>query len=344
MKLKLLLILTLTFIYLSIHSQVVYVDSYNGNDLNIGTKDAPLATINKAVEIVNSNENDVCTVKIKPGIYILEHHVAIETEKVLGHNRIVIEASILPDDSTWTPDKMPVIISRSRIGEIMADDKYLKDNWITSFYINQSHVTIRGLKFQGYSYPKIYYAISRFNKNITDLLVEQCIFTGDNQSNILAVGVIAHGDSIQINRCIFYNTSGTVVYWQSSASNQTKTGNSMTNCIIYGCKSAVYTYSVDENFIFKNNIVSNCKSFWCKGDINNYTYLVDNCVVVNNEVYASNGEDIRDFKLDEKNVIKEGKILLKKINNLFQPLPVDHLHIIKGTLGYNLGAGLFKNR
>jgi hypothetical protein len=73
-------------------------------------------------------------------------------------------------------------------------------------------------------------------------------------------------------------------------------------------------------------------------------YTLDSCVIVNNKIYTGDGENPLTFALNEKNVIKEGNISLRMINTIWEPLPIDHLHIMPGTLGYNLGAGLFKHR
>jgi hypothetical protein len=59
-----------------------------------------------------------------------------------------------------------------------------------------------------------------------------------------------------------------------------------------------------------------------------------------------------EFELTEKNVIREGKISLRLIDNdvkplllgIDNPLPLDYLHIIPGSQGYDMGAGLFKIR
>lgn len=51
-----------------------------------------------------------------------------------------------------------------------------------------------------------------------------------------------------------------------------------------------------------------------------------------------------EFAMNETNVIKEGDILLRMINASWEPWPIDYLHILPNTLGYNLGAGLFKYR
>jgi hypothetical protein len=325
--------------------QAIYVDCSTGDDNNKGTVDSPIRSINKAVEIIKSKENDIYTVKINPGIYILDNHVSVSTEKDMTGKRIVIEASILPDDTSWTPEQMPVIISRSKKGEIMLEDAIIKDYWITGFYIDESHVTIRGLKFLGHNHPvNIYYPISRFNKAKTDLLVEQCMFLADLQTSSIQVGVIAHGDSIRVEHCIFYGANNSVVYWEDSG-NGIKTGNSMTYCIVYGTsESAVYPCYTDKDFIFKNNVISNCRIFWSTcPEFNTAQYSLDSCVVVNCEIYTGNGEKPVTFALNETNVIKEGNISLRKINTIWQPLPKDHLHVIPGTLGYEIGAGLFKS-
>jgi hypothetical protein len=77
---------------------------------------------------------------------------------------------------------------------------------------------------------------------------------------------------------------------------------------------------------------------------------MENCVIVNNQFYKVISDSLGvlvpgEFEIKEKNVTKEGQISLRLIeNNVDQPLPIDYLHIIPGTLGYDIGAGLFKKR
>src|SRR3972149_8776541 len=176
MKKKLLISLLSFVYYLTIQAQTVYVDSNIGNDNNAGTKKAPLFSINKAAEIINRKDNDIYIMKINPGIYVLDKHILVATEKAMTDKHIVIEASVLPDDSTWTPEKMPIIVNSSKKGEISGEDY----SYVISFLINESHVTIRGIKFHGYFYPNTrYFPIARFNKTKIGLLVEQCMFVGD---------------------------------------------------------------------------------------------------------------------------------------------------------------------
>jgi hypothetical protein len=331
--------------HLTVYAQTVYVDSNIGDDKNPGTKEAPVHSIKKAAEIIRSPDNSIYIMKINPGIYVLDSHVSLATEKEMNDKRIIIEASVLPDDSSWTPEKMPIVVNSSKKGEIPEEDF----SYVISFLINESHVSIRGIKFHGYFYPNTrYFPIARFNKAKTDLLVEQCMFVGNKDASHIQVGIIAHGNEINVNHCVFYNAKNTVVFWQD-AQDSIKKGNRLTNSIIYGAfQSAVWTAWPDKDFKFENNIVTNCKHVWVKNYFNTTKYSIDNCVIVNNQYYKGVPDNVGvipgEFEINEKNVIKEGEISLRLIDDIDKPFPIDYLHIIPGSLGYNIGAGLYKNR
>ena len=349
---KTLFIILLTMIYhLTVQSQSVYVDCNTGDNNNPGTKEAPVFSIQKAAEIIRSRDNNIYTIKINPGIYVMDSHVSVSTEKEMTDKRIVIEASILPDDTSWTPEKMPVIAIESKKGEIPVNY-----NFVVSFLIDESHVTIRGLKFHGYFYPNTrYFPIARFNKLKTDLLVEQCMFVGDADISQIQAGVIAHGNEVKVDHCVFYKLRNTVVFFQDSG-NGIKNGNCLTNSIIYGASQAVWTVSPDKDFKFENNIVSNCKYVWVKYDFNPTKYSINNCVIVNNQYYTGIPDNMRlspgEFEINENNVTKKGKVSLRLIGDddkplllgVDEPLPIDYMHITPGSLGYDIGAGLFKIR
>ena len=349
---KILFVILLVMIYhLNIHAQAVYVDSNTGDDNNKGTKEAPVFSIQKAAEIIRSRNNDIYTMKINPGIYVLENHISVSTEKEMTDKRIIIEASVLPDDPLWTPEQMPVIASKAKKGEIL---EYY--HFVVSFLIDESHVTIRGIKFSGYFYPNArYFPIARFNKTKTDLLVEQCMFVGETDNSQIQVGVIAHGNEIKVDHCVFYKVRNTVVFFQDSG-NGIKNGNCLTNSIIVGANQAVWTSSPDKDFKFENNIVSNCRYVWVKDDFNTTKYTINNCIIVNNQYYKGVPDSVRlnpgEFEINEKNVIKTGKISLRLIDNddkpllvgIDMPLPIDYMHIIPNTTGYEIGAGIFKHR
>jgi hypothetical protein len=327
----------------TLFAQAVYVDSNTGNDNNNGSLESPLYSIGKAIKTIQSSDNNIFIMKINPGIYVLDKHVPVYTEKEMTGRRIVIEANVVPGDTSWKPEKMPVIISAAKKGEF--PEFY---NFVGAFLINENHVTIRGLKFHGYSYPNTrYFPISRFNKEKTDLLVEQCMFVGDKEASHIQVGIIAHGNEVKIDHCVFYNAKNAVVYWQD-AGNGSKTGNSFTNNIVYGAfQTAVWLAWPDNDFLFKNNIITSCKYAFIKNSFNNTKYSIENSYILNNQFYQgvadSSGVHPEEFVMNETKITKEGEIALRlPSENVDEPLPVDYLHIIPGTTGANLKAGLFK--
>ena len=336
--------------FMTIHAQAVYVDSNTGDDNNEGTQETPVYSLQKAIEIIRSSSNDIYTIKINPGIYVLNSYMVVSTGKKMTDKRIVIEASILPDDLSWTPEKMPVIVNSSKKGKIQ--DNY---NLVVSFLVDENHITIRGIKFHGYFYPHTrYFPIARFNKTKTDLLIEQCMFIGDANISQIQAGVIASGNEVKIDHCVFYKLRNTVVFFWDSG-NGIKNGNGITNSIIYGASQAIWTVSPDKDFKFENNIVSNCRYVWAKNNFNTTKYSIDNCVIVNNQHYLGIADNIRlspgEFEMNENNVTKEGEVLLRLTGNedkpfldeVDKPLPKDYMHVIPNTTGYEIGAGIFKH-
>lgn len=346
------LITFLTFIFeMTVRAQIVYVDCNVGDDKNSGTKEAPVFSIQKAAEILRNRDNNIYTMKLNPGIYFLDHHVSISTEKEMTEKHLAIEASILPDDPSWTPEKMPIIASRAMKGEFPASY-----HWMVSLLVDESHVIIRGIKFHGYFYPNArYFPVARFNKTKTDLLVDQCLFVGETNSSQIQAGVIAHGDEVKIDHCVFYKVRNTVVFFQDSG-NGIKTGNGITNSIIFVVNQAIWTSSPDKDFKFENNIISNCRYVWAKSYFNpSKAYSINNCIVVNNQYYKGIADTVRlrpgEFEISEKNVTKKGEVALRLfdtddkplLQGVDEPLPVDYLHVIPGSPGYEMGAGIFKH-
>jgi hypothetical protein len=343
MKATILLCFIFCVCNLTINAQAVYVDNTTGDDSNDGTQESPVFSIHKAAKIIRSTGNDIYTMKINPGLYVLDSIVSVSTDKDMTGKRIVIEAVILPGDPSWSPEKMPVIVTRSKKGEVPGEYYH----YVVSFLIEESYVTIRGLKFPGYFYPNTrYFPIARFDKSKTDLFVEQCLFVGDDDASHLQVGIIAHGNKVWADHCIFYNARNSVVFWQDAGSG-TKSGNGITNSIIYGAsQSGVWTAWPDADFVFKHNIVTHCKYAWIKNADNPTVYTIDSCVIVNNQYYqgiAGNTVAPGDFTVTENEVIKEGAIALKqKPDDVDNSLPVDYLHVLEDSLGYEMSAGLFK--
>ncbi len=223
--------------------------------------------------------------------------------------------------------------------------------------IDENNVTVRGLKFHGYYYPHTrYFPVARVNKSKTDLLVEQCLFVADANISQIQAGVIGHGNKIKVDHCVFYKVRNTVVFFQD-AGDGIKSGNGITNSIIYGASQGVWTSYPDKDFKFENNIISNCRYVWAKSYFNtSKSYSIDNCVLVNNQYFTGIADSVRlspgKFEIKENNVTKTGDVSLRLTGNsdpafldeVDRPLPIDYMHITPGSPGYDLGSGLFKNK
>ena len=175
---KLLAILLMTALLEIINAQTIYVDINKGDNKNNGTVESPIRTLDKASELVSNNKLDgSTTIKVAPGIYNLTDKVVFNKDRYSAKERLIIEAVVLPDDTSWSPEKMPVIISTSGASENFGFECSLGIN------IEVNHVTIRGLKFLGNPNPDVYYyyPIGRSGKDLTDLEVTQCLFVGENE-------------------------------------------------------------------------------------------------------------------------------------------------------------------
>lgn len=152
-------------------AETLYVDSRSGSDKNLGTEEKPLKTIGQAAAIVNiETETGPTIIKIAPGIYSIDKNVVFENKRPYTEKeRLVIEASISPDDLQWKQDMMPVILSTED------PRKPDKSDVLTETYsikIKVSHVTIRGLKFLGNPLSHNWHCcVERVGDNLDDLLV-----------------------------------------------------------------------------------------------------------------------------------------------------------------------------
>ena len=92
----------------------IYLNPELGNDLNSGTKEAPLQSLYEAAQRVNrANGKGAITIFLSKGIYGLDATVTFHPANwwFSKAERLTIRAESLPDDADWTPGMMPVIIS-----------------------------------------------------------------------------------------------------------------------------------------------------------------------------------------------------------------------------------------
>ncbi len=130
-------------------AEVLYVDDTKGNDVNPGTKEKPARTIAKAAAIANnSTEPGPTTIKIEPGAHCVEETVEFKNSRqYTKDNRLIIEATVLPDDPNWTPALMPVVLSTVK-GDGTETEKHAM-----ALKIEVNHATVRGIKFLGNPRP-----------------------------------------------------------------------------------------------------------------------------------------------------------------------------------------------
>jgi hypothetical protein len=325
--------------------QTIYLDSQAGSDKNQGSKEKPLKTLVAGIETANHySGNSSLIIKMEPGLYALDTNLTIYYNPSFNkQNRLIIEACVLPGDSLWKPENMPVIISTS------LPQDFGGEPCTYTFNIESSHVTVRGIKFLGNpSMTTRHFCIYRTGDTLTDLRVSQCMFLGDGNALPVQVGVIAKGHDTQVEHCVFSNCRWAGIFFYAENWSVPIKNSSMHHCIISECYGgAIWTSLVGSDFKFYNNVVDNSGYFWIRNYFSDATFTIENCVISNVQVY--NGEWKKDNSLEscdnyfvEKNVIKEGRIVLVELDKRFQgTVNRNFLHVAKGTPGYELHAGIF---
>ncbi|MGE8552323.1 MAG: hypothetical protein ACN6OB_00115 [Chryseobacterium jejuense] len=329
-------------------AEQLYVNPKTGNDANSGTKTQPLKTLLEAAKRVNVNkEPEATTIFLSEGVHLLTQTVVFTNDKYTSANRLIIRADIMPDDTEWTPQKMPTVVTAVPLEPSIGGEE------AKGIQPEVSHVTIEGLRFTGspdYSYIdgnnlRRSYPIWRDGKSLDDLLVTQCLFTGNVDVLPLHVGVIANGYGLVIDHCIFFNCKNPVVFWK----NDGKTGsrNAMQYSLVYGSYfSGVWTTkdTDGDRFDFHHNIIANASTIWIREKGSTRRYKASDCLFVDYTNLAGfgsgplsgNNATSTDF-LEMKNVQTTGTVTIEKDQS-----KRNYLQLVEGSAGSNLKAGLFK--
>jgi hypothetical protein len=229
------------------------VNVRTGNDANPGTKSQPLKTLQEAARRANANnQQEAITVLLSEGVYPLTETVLFNNHKYTLQNRLVIRAETMPDDPDWNPQRMPTVVT---VVPTVANGDGEEAKGVD---IETSHVTVEGLRFTGG--PAYYYIDGKHNRrsypiwrdgrNLDDLLVTQCLFTGDVDLLPVRVATIANGHGLVLDHCVFYHCQNPVVFW--NAEGGVSHGNAMRYCLVYGAYySGVWTtQNTGEDFEF----------------------------------------------------------------------------------------------
>lgn len=321
----------------------LHVDSNRGSDTNAGTPDQPLRTLEQVSRLANAKvERGPLTIKLAAGIYALPKTVLFENQRAFAkEQRLILEASVLPDDPNWSPGQMPAILSTE---DPRQPAQFEKSTQTYGLKIKMSHVTVRGLKFLGNPVPNNWYCpLECLATDLKDVMVTQCMFVGDPDTLDIYCAVISDGHQFVVDHCIFSGCHASAVFWDGGRG-VVGTGNAMRYCIVEGAKlSGVWTCDTDEDFEFHHNVITQCEYFWLRKRGTPKTYRVRNSVVTENRQYSgyavesgATGITGPEIRFEEEGVVKVGRVVLEKERGA-----KTYLHVVRSAPGAELGAGLF---
>jgi len=352
----------------------MYLNPGSGADSNSGAKESPLRTLAEAARRVNqSTGSGPVTIILSEGIYSVSETTLLKPERrsFSRTERLTIRAEVLPDDPKWHTGRMPTLIHTM---PIPAEWNERPEGWLDGMLIETSHVSILGLKILGIPLVESpqpgllrrLYAISRLGRDLEDLEIGHCLFAGDEVTHPHHVGIIAHGNGVDVHHCLFHGLKISVVYWSGGSS-----GHAMRNCLctgVYG--SAVWTTGIADDFEYRNNVVLNSNYVWtcqsggsaaadpdagggggaqptapspAKPEADNHYMVVDSLFAANRRL-AGTGTGAR----LEYEDIDPAFLELVGTTVLDQPVVLErdqtkrnYLHPVAGSQAARIGAGLF---
>lgn len=333
----------------------LFVNTNSGNDHSIGSKEQPLKTLNEAAERVNhANGKGAITIYLSEGIYGLDATVTFHP--VNWHfskdERLTIRATVLPDDAGWNPGMMPVIVSTMLLDFKPYGNQDPLGGASYGIQIETSHVTIQGLQVLGtpvHERPqegmvRRNYPIVREGRNLDDLRITQCLFVGDKIAIPNHLAILASGQGIVVDHCVFYHCKDAIVFWFSDRPAEHCEVHH--NLFIGNYGAAVWSWTAAEDFKFYNNVVVNTNVFWVLNKDEKVSFSLSNSIVIGyNELVNKGGGAFGFGEKGNPDRLKFGKdVVIKKEGTLQieeDPIKRNYLHLIPGTMGADLGVGLF---
>ena len=324
-------------------AEVLYVDGRSGQNSHPGTQAQPLKTLARAAQRINeSNEPGPTTVKVAPGLYCLDQTVLIRNpRRYTEQDRLIVEASVLPDDPNWTPSLMPVLLS---VEDPRKPGNLTGRTETYSLSVQTSHVTIRGLKFLGNPLPNNWHCcVSRIGKELDDLLVTQCLFIGHPGGLDIYCAALATGDRFRVDHNIFQQCHACVVFWDGPEGIPGKQC-AMRYCLVDGASiSGVWTCRTQNDLEFHHNVVTGSEYFWMRKAGDPIRYRLRDCIVTDTRHDSGYGVESGatgptgpEVTYEERNIVREGQVTFERDRR-----SRNYLHVVPGTLGSDLGAGLF---
>lgn len=334
-----------------------YINEITGNDQNSGTKEQPLKTLNKAADLINlANGKGAITVYLTEGIYGLDATATFHPANwhFTKEQRLTIRAEVLPDDAVWDPGKMPVIVSTMPLNFKPNGNNDPLGGTSYGIQIETNHVTIQGLRVLGtpvHERPKNglvkrNYPIVREGRNLDDLRITQCLFLGDQQAIPNHVAILASGQGVVVDHCVFYQCKDAIVLWNSDE--PARNCEIHHNLFIDNYGATVWSWSAAEDLKFYNNVATGTNVFWILSRDEKASFSLSNSMITGyNELVNKGGGPAGLGEKADPAKLKLGKdVILKKEGNLRieeDPIKRNYLHIVTGTPGADLKAGLFND-
>ncbi len=332
----------------------IFVNANTGSDQNTGTKESPLKSLSEAAKRVTVSEgNGSITVFLSEGVYGMSETAKFSPVKwqFSSKERLTIRAERLPDDADWTPGDMPVIVSTMPFDiEEKNDKKEITGYFNYGILIETSHVTIQGLRILGepvHESPAENILIRNYpimwdGKDLEDLRVTQCMFLGNKMTLPNHLGILASGRALVVDHCVFNGIKDAVVMWNTPAVECEMHHNLIVNS--YG--AIVWTWSTAEDFRFYNNAISNANVLWVLNEEEKNAFTIENSVILGYQAFVNKGGGAAGFGVKANpDKLKLGKDVVIQQKGLLQidenQTSRNYLHVLPGTPGANLGAGLF---
>lgn len=378
--------------------EVIHVNAGIGADSNAGTRQSPLKTLTTAAKRVNEGKSTgPTTIILAEGLYPLDQTVMIKPGRSYTKTeRLTIRAESLPDDPDWGPARMPVLVPVMPFSKDWNGRPDPFDGVAYGLQTETSHVTVQGVRMCGMpiiEHPKEgaihrLYAIGRIDRNLEDLEVKQCMFTGDEVTNPNHLALLINGNGLVVDHCLFYGIKQTVVFWTPGS-----TGHAMRNCLVYGSyATGVWTSGVANDLDYRNNVVSNSLYVWigqgarsAQAELDQLAggrgggraaggpppgggraaggpppdrppagpvppesrYNVRNCLFAGNKkLTGSGGGPALNFRDTDGSVLNliDTKITDQPVQLELDQSKRSYLHVQEGTLGSDIGAGLFTKK
>ena len=333
----------------------LYIDANTGNDHNVGSKEQPLKSLYEAANRLNkANGTGAITIYLFEGIYGLDATVTFHP--VNWHfskdQRLTIRAVVLPDDPDWNPGNMPVIISTMPLDFKPKGRQDPLGGASYGIQIETSFVTIQGLRVLDtpvHERPqegmvRRNYPIVREGRNLNDLRITQCLFVGDKVVIPNHLAILASGQGIVVDHCVFYHCKDAIVFWYSDRPAEHCEVHH--NLFIGNYGAVVWSWTAAEDFKFYNNVVANTNIFWVLNKDEKVSFSLSNSIVIGYNELVNKGGGASGFgEKGNPDRLKSGKdVVIKKEGTLQieeDPVKRNYLHLIPGTQGSEIGAGLF---